>query len=318
MEAKIDSLLKAMDYLTKFQVPAIQQSVENLSAELKIVNRRVDDLEAKQETVAKEVTHLRQQVEGLRVAQLSTEREMKGTKRQENELSNFSRRKNLLFYGIPEKQGNESWVECKNAVTKVIDKAGVRLESVFSVERAHRVTTRARPRPIIALFSFWEEKEKVLHSKEQLRQQGVGVSNDYTRHTREARSALLDFLRGEEKEGRKGRLGLDWLVIEGKRFVYDHDQKTVVEEQTVRREDSRNRVANQGRDQHSSARRPHARHVRSSHSSPSPSTKRKGPFLQGQQTIKRFLQAGGATDGEETDMEQTQDDGIPQMDGAGA
>ena len=84
---------------------------------------------------------------------------------QMSKLEDQSRRENLIFYGIPETDDNESWEKSENLIRKFmsekmkVDNAMDDTEKGIQIERAHRIShTRSNkdakePRPIIVKFS---------------------------------------------------------------------------------------------------------------------------------------------------------------------
>ena len=147
---------------------------------------------------------------------------------------NRGRRKNLIFFGVPEEEG-ENWDNCREKVRDFAKKVGVDLHR-RGVERAHRLDTRERPRPLIALFSFWEEKEEVLAKSDDIRKKtGVSVAPDFAPRTREARKALKPIFKDAKRKGRPAKLALDVLHLgrrgspDSETLVYDHSVGQVID-----------------------------------------------------------------------------------------
>lgn len=157
--------------------------------------------------------------------------------RQENS-ENRSRRKNLLLFNVREER-QETWDDCREKVVSMSESVGVQL-SRFSIQRAHRIGNvrplpGKPPRPIIALFSHWQEKESVSARGSQFRDQhGVSLGDDYAERTRKARSVLVKRMKQERANGRWARLVFDTLYI-GKKgnpgshaLKYDDETKKIV------------------------------------------------------------------------------------------
>jgi hypothetical protein len=113
------------------------------------------------------------------------------------------------------------------------------------VDRAHRLASRSSPRPIIALFSYWREKELVLENGARLwEKKRISVSQDFAARTRTARGALFKVMKAKREEGWYAVVRLDRLIVskrgeQGRKvFYYDHDTRTVVEERGRRPADS--------------------------------------------------------------------------------
>ena len=78
-------------------------------------------------------------------------------------LENQTRRENLVFHGISE-DPDENWQDSENKIrTYVCDDLGID-ESSISIERAHRLKTKTFPRPIIAKFTMFKDRDRILNS----------------------------------------------------------------------------------------------------------------------------------------------------------
>ena len=90
-------------------------------------------------------------------------------------LENMSRRNNIKILDLPEEEREKTWADTEELVKKTV-KEELHYEDDVHIERAHRVgkprplfttnsdgtKTKSRPRPIIARFSSWKEKEAIL------------------------------------------------------------------------------------------------------------------------------------------------------------
>ena len=81
--------------------------------------------------------------------------------------------------------------------------------SNICIERAHRLDKKKddnKPRPIIAKFTFHEDKEHILFIAYKLAGTGLGISQDFK------------VLKDAKKEGRTAKLVYDKLYIDGQRY----------------------------------------------------------------------------------------------------
>ena len=204
---------------------------------LQDIDRKLSKINLLDEVV-KDVTEIKNMMNGItervNAMELTTESLSSKIERLEelrDEDANRSRRKNLIFYNIPEKS-SESYQESKRVLTEFLGKElGVTLKSEFSIERAHRLGRKieGRSRPLISLFAFWEEKEAILSKRRSLKDQGYDVSNDLTQWARSARRAFYPLFIQAKKEEKRARMGLYELVIEGVTFMYDRYTNKVVQ-----------------------------------------------------------------------------------------
>ena len=147
-------------------------------------------------------------------------------------LENYSRRNNIKVFGIPEKDTNngsdpEVWEECEAAVKNEIHtKLKINPESMV-IERAHRVGKRrdpfhhladgtkveSRPRPIVAKFLSWKDKDPVLRSARSIKPDGVQFLEDFSKRTLDKRKEKIPELIAARKSGKRAFLVMDKIMV---------------------------------------------------------------------------------------------------------
>jgi len=140
-------------------------------------------------------------------------------------LESHSRRNNLIFYGIPE-EVNETSKKTESLLYSFLDnELKIKEDDIDGVwiERAHRLGKRnasgEKPRPIIAKFSFYKNKELILSNARTLAGTVFGISQDFPREIVELRRGLVRVLKDAKKEGRDAKLVYDKLCINGQRYT---------------------------------------------------------------------------------------------------
>ena len=110
----------------------------------------------------------------------------------------------------------------------------------MSIEHAHRLPSKFSPRPIIAKFSFFKNKEAILSKYRQLtkekRSSGVNqsmnnqvrITEDFPARVTKARAELYPFLLKSIENGHKAFFKFDTLIIDGILHVYDDVGKAPV------------------------------------------------------------------------------------------
>ena len=97
-------------------------------------------------------------------------------------LESHRRRNNLIFYGIPE-EANETTAKTESILYSFLEDNLKLKEDRISMERAHRLGKRnasgEKPRPIIAKFSFYKNKELALSNSRTLAGTVFGISQDF-------------------------------------------------------------------------------------------------------------------------------------------
>ena len=141
-------------------------------------------------------------------------------------LDNQSRRNNVRITGIPEdKDVEQSWDDTEKVVKQSI-KDKLSINEDFEIERCHRVNSRRRrsndragqpeePRPIVAKFSKWKEKEIVLKKAREMKPQRVRFLADLSsRAIQKTRDQVPKLLEAR----RQGKIA--FFVLD-KRFIKD-------------------------------------------------------------------------------------------------
>ena len=127
----------------------IQRSIKVLNTKLDRMDKSMRDLQKEHNTLKQENVELKKQIEmlDLKVEHMEAQ----------------SRRENLKFFNVPESD-RESWTESENKIRKYL-KDDLKLdESKISIERAHRLRIKSKPRPFIVKFSFYKDKDRILQA----------------------------------------------------------------------------------------------------------------------------------------------------------
>ncbi|XP_070562370.1 uncharacterized protein [Ptychodera flava] len=137
-------------------------------------------------------------------------------------VSSQLKRNNIVVHGIEEAEnGHETWAESEEKV-KTLLKDELEIDTV-EFERAHRLNTRSRPRPIIAKCVSFKDKEQVLSAAAKWKDTNTQyrIAEDFTTRVRHIRKNLSKFLRQAREQNKRCRLSYDKIVIEGKTYTYD-------------------------------------------------------------------------------------------------
>ena len=215
-------------YANPGEIKDLKSSVEYFNKQFKNMETKINDLESELNTLYQENEKLSKKCQ---------------------QLEDQSRRDNLIFYGIEEGVGKETWNDCERKVRKVLkEKVGIEdaeNDLVISIERAHRlsskkVSSRDRPsqaRPVIVKFSSWKTKEEICFKARKAfkdkvyRDAGYGVSEDFSVQVREARAKLVPFLLEKRRElpDKPVYLKYDKLVVDKKHYRYLSETETIAE-----------------------------------------------------------------------------------------
>ena len=135
------------------------------------------------------------------------------------------RRNNLLFHGVEESEGED----CLKIVKDIVKlKCGVSGDVV--VERAHRLgrkrvnvvgTRAAKPRPIIARFLDYNDRQRVKEARRHL-PANIHIAEDLPVEIREARGRLVPELAEAKRAGRQA-----WISYPARLFVDGREVRSI-------------------------------------------------------------------------------------------
>ena len=141
-----------------------------------------------------------------------------------------SKRDNLIFHGI-EQSENETWEESENKIKHFI-KNKLNIEDHVDIERAHRKSAaRTKPQPIVAKFSHYKDRTRVLKSARLMRESldhGQRVGEDCSDMVKEKRRKLWPTMQKAIEDGKRAAMRHDKLIIEGDVYVYDSVSQSAV------------------------------------------------------------------------------------------
>ena len=184
-------------------------------------------------------------------------------------LENQDRRMNVIVHGVKENQ-TETWEMTEQIVIQEFQRAGVTIDSA-KIQRAHRVHSRAYPRPIIIKFTDYKAREHALkNGKTCFRSPGseIRVTEDLTRRARTQRSLLRPIQEEAYKNGHKTFFKRGDLVVNDVLFQVDTVYKTTMAitkegEQEVKTKEEVMAIINKGSTKKRQASSPLDRGIRS-------------------------------------------------------
>ena len=156
------------------------------------------------------------------VKSLHSERDQLKTKL--TDLEARSMRDNLMFYGLKETKDENCETLVKDFCTNKLEIEGAKL--VF--DRVHRVggNTAKKPRPIVAKFHYYSEREAVLTAagdrSDDLKQENTGVGIQRPKAVRGARRNLYATMKRARDQGNTARFVGEKLFINGREYVDDN------------------------------------------------------------------------------------------------
>ena len=190
---------------------------------------RLDETDKKVEALSIKVGNIDLRCSGVYDAQITQDmaiarltRENEELKRKLTQMETYSRRDNLVFYGLPERR-NEV-VEA--SILKLLFEAKIDMDS-NSIVRAHRLGkfVNGKTRPVIVRFHHFKNKMYVLRSSSQIIQCSpfkLRISEDFPQEVLDNRKVLLPVYHTARKilpKEKRVNLVADQLFIGAKRYT---------------------------------------------------------------------------------------------------
>ena len=187
-----------------------QKDVDEMTVKISRVEKSCDDLTA---NVKENVSKLAKMEDGMEYAE------------------NQSRRNNVKLYGIAEEMNEiETWDDCEEKFKENV-KTALKIDDPIEIERAYRIgekrkpyvapggrVVRPDPRPIVAKFTKWKDRESVIHAACKIKPPGMKFLEDFSSRTLEKRKALIPKLEEARNAGKTAYFVTSKLVIRENQF----------------------------------------------------------------------------------------------------
>lgn len=144
--------------------------VKGLTRKFDGLKKSVDSLKKDNTELREENKRLSRQVSDLSATVTELENAARKYELKTDKLAAQSRRDNLRFFSIDEAV-NETWKESEQKVRDYIQRALELDGADISIDRAHRLPGKSKSRPLIAKFSIFMDKEKILRAYRENRKQ---------------------------------------------------------------------------------------------------------------------------------------------------
>lgn len=219
MEAKIDKLL------------ALLPELEDLKTRLTGIEEENKKLREAVDSKEEEITELKVSVVNACSLAADNDQELQKLKADVEQLKcrnikleAYTRRESIKIFNLPEIRG-ETPRDTEELVRSMFEeKMNISKEDVDEIrfERVHRLPTRnnsnrgpAKPRPIIAKFSFYQDKQFVWSSVKNLKDTGIGLSNDFPKEIDDIHAKLYPVLKKAKRAKQQAFFKVDKLIVNG-------------------------------------------------------------------------------------------------------
>lgn len=212
------------------RINKLETTVSDLTTSLEYTQQEVDDLKSKIKDYEKDEQNTKMNMEKLTKELDASNQKVHILEDRCNYQEDYSRRNNVRISGVGERSGGETWEQTASAVTFLCaDK--LQLPGLV-LERAHRVGQRrdAGPRPIVARFTRYCDREAVMRNARKLRGTNIYINDDLCAASQAQRNAQMPQLKAARAQGKVAYFRHTRLVIKEKM----NDQRDLEETASAR------------------------------------------------------------------------------------
>ena len=228
-DTKLDKILKKLEKLD-----AIESTLRDMSSRLTRTETVVEKLQSearKRDSSINEMdvglTTLNKEVSELRGKLMEKEEQINNLHMKHLYLESYSRRENLKFFGIEEKEKNaeegseaiDTWAVLCEFLETALGFQDPRRS--LEIQRVHRVgkSVNGKPRPILARFLRFPDRERILRQGFKLKDTEFMILQDFPQEIIEERRKMMPKLKEARKKGLRvsfSKSEPDKLIINGK------------------------------------------------------------------------------------------------------
>lgn len=205
LESQEKAYRGAMEVMVKHlteRIQSLESTVSSLTASLEFSQREIDELKNAMKDNDKEKSEYRKTIDTLTHHTESLQQQIKSIEERVNQQEDFSRRNNIRISGVAEPNSEETFEQTAVMVSSLLaDK--LELPGV-GLERAHRVGQRrdGRPRPIVARFSRYCDREAAMRNARKLRGTNIYFNDDLCAASQSVKNAQMPQLKQARAEGK--------------------------------------------------------------------------------------------------------------------
>ena len=174
---KLDKILHSLTELEalKDKVSSLEKECKDLKDSAEFAHNEITDLKATAIYACSSVERLGNELTSL-------QEELDYWKRRSIRLESYSRRENIKIFNVQETADENTEAVVKKFLNENLKIPQNDVDEI-RFERVHRLPTRQnnKPRPIIARFSFFQDKELVWSFIKNLKGSNTAIANDYPR-----------------------------------------------------------------------------------------------------------------------------------------
>lgn len=229
---KLDSVFKKLEKLDIIEqrLQNFETSINTVTKDVKVLKDQMKDIDTslnfindKFEENIQRVDEITLSVEEMKAENASLREEINGLNEKHVDLQARSMRDNLIFTGFQELEEENTEELLKDFIVKDLE-IGKNIE-FHRVHRMGRKFQTGRPRPIVAKFVNFKDREMIRKSAPEklkaLNNHKYGVNEQFPKEINDRRKALYPHLKSAKRNNKRANLVYDKLYIDGRLFIPD-------------------------------------------------------------------------------------------------
>ncbi len=193
----------------KSTIGDLKESIEDTQQDIIEINEKLHNQEKKIESMEMKF----EEIQELKLENRKLKEDLEA-------LQAYGRRENLVFLNIPEQTGEN----CRDVLNNFLKSTKLNLQEEIKFQRVHRLgpaNSKGGPRPIIARFLFYPDREKIWSMRSNLKGTQYIIKEDFPADTERKRRSLYPVLRRAKDLKKKASMKNDKLVIDGTAYTVD-------------------------------------------------------------------------------------------------
>ena len=219
MNTKLDQVLTACGEiaLLKDEIRKLRDEVKNLKQSLQSAEEEIESLQDSQKETSAQVKENNEDTDFLF-------EDIGALRRRNIKLEAYTRRENVRIFNVGEEE-DENTEELVRSVFVANLKIPADKVNDIRFERVHRISTNnsslrapSYPKPIIARFSHYQDKDYVRSFYKNLKGTNIGFSDDFPKEIEEIHRKLYPVLKKAKQDKQKAFFNFDKLIINGQMY----------------------------------------------------------------------------------------------------
>ena len=224
LQSSQDTLFPSDDVNPTLILMEISRDVKKLNSRFDTLEESVNDIKQENRKLTEQNHKLTTEVSVLKDQMKNLEAQVSKHAIHQERVEWQNKRSNLKIYNINQSP-NESAEETETKVKSFLTRDLGIPESEINMERVYRLPSHNSPNPVFIELSSAKTRDKILKIFKDKRKSGANlsicVSEDLPQRIAQARSGLYHLMKESIDNHKQAYFKYDYLIVEGKKYVFD-------------------------------------------------------------------------------------------------